>query len=125
MSRRNFPGPVNPDERGMILPDHTDDKKLNQLLRQMRRYNPVPNQPSFGGGYHNLILTSLVEDANYRDSAFSYFVQATDLAAFLLYQREAPNTYMRNKGGSAYFKRLDPVLCKVASSTDPDGIVRL
>ncbi len=61
MSRRNFSGPANPDERGIIFPDHTDDKKLNLLLRRMRRYNPVPNQSSFGGGYRNLALTNLVK----------------------------------------------------------------
>lgn len=125
MSRRNFSGPANPDERGMIFPDHTDDKKLNLLLRRMRRYNPVPNQSSFGGGYRNLALTNLVEDPSYRDSEFSYFIQAVDLAAFLLYQREAPNAYMRKKGGRNYFKRLDPILSKVASSSDPYGVVRL
>jgi len=27
--RRNFPGPTNPDERGMIFPDRTDDKETN------------------------------------------------------------------------------------------------
>lgn len=95
LSHRNFPGPVNPDERGMVFADHTDDKKLMQLLRQMRRYNPVPNQPSFGLGYRNLILTKLIEDPSFRDSEHSYFVQAADLAAFLLYQRLTPSNYMR------------------------------
>ncbi|MGH9916708.1 MAG: hypothetical protein ACRD63_15640, partial [Pyrinomonadaceae bacterium] len=33
ISRHNFSGPHNPDERGMLFPDHTDDKKLDQLLR--------------------------------------------------------------------------------------------
>ncbi len=125
LSHRNFPGPMNQDERGMVIPDHTDDKKLTQLLRQMRRYNPIPNQPSFGLGYRNLALTSIIEDPGFRDSEHSYFVQAADLAAFLLYQRLVPNAYMRRKSGQNYFKRLDPVLCKVASSTDPDGIVWL
>lgn len=125
MSRHNFSGPANPDERGMIFPDHTDDKKLTLLLRQMRRYNPIPSQQGFGGGYRNLALTSLVEDPSFRDSEFSYFIQAADVAAYLLYQRMTPNAYMRKKGGRNYFRRLDPVLCKVASSTDPDGIVRL
>lgn len=87
MSHRNFPGPINQDERGMVLPDYTDDKKLIQLLRQMRRYNPIPNQPSFGLGYRNLTLTKLVEDPSFRDSEHSHFVQAADLAAFLLYQK--------------------------------------
>ncbi len=125
LSNRNFRGPTNQDERGMVIADHTDDKKLIQLLRQMRRYNPVPNQPSFGLGYRNLILTSIIEDPSLRESEHSYFVQATDLAAFLLYQRLAPNLYMRRKSGRNYFKRLGPILCKVASSTDPDGIVWL
>jgi hypothetical protein len=125
ISRRNLPGPANPDERGMIFPDHTDDKKLNLLFRQMRRYNPVPHQPGFGRGYRNLALTNLIEDASFRDSEFSYFIQATALAAFLLYQRVAPSAYMRTKGGRNYFKRLDPILCKVASSVDPDGIIWL
>ena len=44
ISNRNFPGLANPDERGMIFPDNTDNKKPTQLLRQMRRYNPVPQQ---------------------------------------------------------------------------------
>jgi hypothetical protein len=125
LSHRNFPGPVNPDERGMVFADHTDDKKLTQLLRQMRRYNPVPNQPGFGLGYRNLVLTSIIEDPSFRDSEHSYFMQAADLAAFLMYQRLAPNSYMRKKSGQNYFKRLDPVLCKVASAADPDGIVYL
>ena len=125
LSHRNFPGPVNPDDRGMVFADHTDDKKLTQLLRQMRRYNPVSNQPSFGLGYRNLVLTNIIEDPNFRDSEHSFFVQAADVAAFLLYQRLAPNSYIRKKSGQNYFKRLDPVLCKVASSSDPDGIVFL
>ena len=125
LSYRNFRGPVNQDERGMVLPDHTDDKKLTQLLRQMRRYNPISNQPRFGIGYRNLTLTSIIEDPSFRNSEHSYFVQAADLAAFLLYQRLAPNAYMRKKSGQNYFERLDPVLCKVASSSDPNGIVWL
>lgn len=125
LSRRNFAGPRNADECGMIFPDHTDDKKLTQLLRQMRRYNPVPNQATFGPGYRNLTVSRLVEDPNFRDSSHSYFIQAADLVAFLLYQQLAPNAYMRKKAGQNYFNRLEPILCKVASSKNPMGIVYL
>ncbi len=125
MSHHNFAGPANSDERGMVFPDHTDDKKLTDLLRKMRRYNPIPNQPMYGVGYRNLHVTSIIEDPMFRDSAHSYFIQTADLAAFLLYQHLDPNAYMKKKGGQSYFKRLDPVLCKVASSRDPNGIVRL
>jgi len=59
---RNFPGPANADERGILFPDRTDDKKLTQLLRRMRRYNPVPNQTHVGSGYRDLALRTVVED---------------------------------------------------------------
>lgn len=36
LSHRNFPGPKNPDDRGLLFPDHTDDKKLTRLIRRMR-----------------------------------------------------------------------------------------
>jgi hypothetical protein len=129
MSHRNFAGPANPDERGMLFPDHTDDKKLTKLLRQMRRWNPTPHDSGFsatyGSGYRNLALSNLVEDPNFRNSEHSYFIQATDLAAFLLYQSIVPNMYMRKKGARSYFSRLDPILCKVASRSDPQGVVYL
>jgi hypothetical protein len=125
MSNHNFPGPSNPDERGMVSPDHTDDKKLVQLLRQMRKYNPVANQPRFGIGYRNLLIRLIVEDPSFRESHHSLYVQAADLAAFLLYQFVCPSTYVRKKSAQNYFKRLEPVLCRVASPRDPFGIVRL
>jgi hypothetical protein len=125
ISHRNFPGPKNPDEKGMLFPDHTDDKKLVALLRKMRSYNPIPNQPQFGGGYRNLVLRAVIEDANFRNSEHSYFVQAVDVSAFLLYQQLTPSTYFRKKSGQNYFNRLHPICCKAASSSSPVGIVTL
>lgn len=125
ISHHNFPGPRNPDDRGMILCDHTDDRKLLQLTRRMRRYNPVPNQPGFGAGYRNMPLNYVIEDPSFRDSRHSYFVQAVDLVAFLLYQHLVPGAYVRRKSAQNYFLRLEPILCTHASSKDPLGIVRL
>jgi hypothetical protein len=125
ISHRNFPGPANPDDRGMLIPDHSADERVMRLLRQMRHYNPVPNQQQFGPGYRNLALARIAEDPNFRDSRHSYFIQSCDLAAFLLYQRLAPNAYIRRKGGRDYFNILDPILCKVAATNQPQGIVFL
>jgi hypothetical protein len=91
----------------------------------MRRYNPVPNQAQYGSGYRNLTVNNIVEDPNFRISDQSYFIQAADVASFLLYQHLAPSSYMRRKQGRNYFRLLEPILCKVASSKDPMGIVRL
>ncbi len=125
MSHRNFPGSANPDDRGLVLPDMSEVKKITGTLRRMRRYNPVPNQGVYGAGYRNITISTMVEDPCFKDSRDSYFIQAADLAAFLLYQQLAPSAYIRSKGAQNYFNRLRPVLCAVASTTDPDGIVRL
>jgi hypothetical protein len=121
MTGGNFPGPHNPQDMGMIFPDHTDDRTVVRLLRKMRRYNPVPNR--LGQGFRNLLIENVVEDPNFKDSAHSFFIQAADLAAFLLYQRQAPCSYLRKKGAQNYFTRLDPILCHSASPNDPFGIV--
>jgi len=125
MSNRNFPGPRNPDERGIIIADHTDDEKLEKLIRKLRHHNPIPNVPDVGPGFRNIPIQYLIEDPNFRDSRHSYFIQAVDLVAFLLYQHLQPNAYMRRNSGGNYFLRLQSVLCTVASRSDPHGIVRL
>lgn len=106
-----------------------NDKKLTLLLRRMRRFNPIPStlehRAAGANPYRNLTLTRVVEDPTFRDSAHSYFIQAVDVTAFLLYQTFAPNAYMKKKSARNYFNRLDPILCKFASSTDPRGIVVL
>jgi hypothetical protein len=122
---QNFPGPKNADERGILFADNTDGNKLTRLLRKLRLYNPIPNQPAFGPGYRNIPLIYIIEDPNLRDSAYSLFVQAADLCAFLLFQKHAPSSYMRKKSGQNYFSRLSPAICAHAAPRDPDRIVRL
>ena len=121
--RRNFPGSLHAEERGMLFCDNTDGEKLRAVLRKMRQHNPIPNQQQFGQGYRNVLVTRVIEDPNPRDSRDSYFIQAVDLASYLLLQQIAPNAYMRKKSGNNYFSRLDPILCKIASQTDPQGVV--
>jgi len=123
LSANNFNGPRNSDKRAMLFPDHTDDKKLTQLLRKMRRYNPTPFPNN--SGWSNKPLRTIIEDPNFRESHRSHFIQAADVCAFLLYQHLAPSGYIKKKGAGTYFNRLDPILCKVASPRDPQGIVRL
>lgn len=123
LANRNFPGPRNPDDMGMLFPDRSDEKKLNGLLRRMRAFNPVPSQQS--SGYRNLQIRTIIEDPNYRDSGHSYFIQSVDVTAFLLYQHLAPSSYMKKKSGQNYFGRLASIVCKYASPRDPLHIVRL
>ena len=123
LSHRNFPGPANPDDRGLIVTDETDQKRLQDLARRMRRYNPVPSRVV--AGYRQLPIDSIVEDPVHRDSKHSYFIQLSDVNAYFLLQKESPSGYIRKKGARNYFDRLGPVLCTVASTADPQGVVRL
>jgi hypothetical protein len=122
---QNFPGSTNPDERGLLIPDATDNKKLRNLTRKMRRYNPIPSKFGYDSSSRNLTLQSVIEDPFFKDSAHSFFTQSADLIAYLLYQHHAPNAYIKKKSAQNYFNRLDSILCKVASSTNPMGIVYL
>lgn len=124
LTHRNFPGPANPDDRGLIICDETD-ARLDRLLRRMRRYNPIPNQQTYGVGYRDLRLKYIVEDPVHRDSRHTYFLQAVDTIAFFLYQALAPSAFIRKKGAKKYLLRLDPVLCKHATTSNRYGVVHL
>jgi hypothetical protein len=123
LSHRNFPGPQNPIDFGLLVSDRTDEPKLRTLVRRMRRYNPVPHKGA--SGYRQILLTTLVEDPVHRDSLHSYFIQLADVNAYFLMQKLNPSKYIYNKGARNYFDRLNPVLCRVASSTHPQGVVML
>lgn len=123
ISHRNFPGPQNPEDYGLVIVDKTDEKKLRNLARRMRRYSPIPSIS--GVGYRHIPISKVLEDPVHRDSLHSYFVQLADVNAYFLLQKDQPCGYIRRKGARRYFDRLNPVLCTVASQTDPQGIVRL
>ena len=121
LSYRNFPGPQNPQDKGLIIVDKTEVKRLRDLRRRMGRFNPVPNLG--GAGYRQIPVTTIVEDAVHRDSKHSFFIQMVDVNAYFLMQKYATCNYVKKQGGKNYFDRLAPVLCTVASRTNALGIV--
>lgn len=126
ISNRNFPGPANPDDRGLVIPDQTDNKKLKMLLRRMRRFNPIPhNRMIYSGGSRNLSLNYLIEDPFFKESSDSFIHQMVDVVAYSVLQLYSPNSYMKKKGGHRFFYRLQPVLCTHASRTNTYGIVEI
>jgi hypothetical protein len=127
IKHKNFPCNSNDYDGAIIFHDFTNNEKVKKLIRKLRRYNPVPNKKilGFSSGYRNLKMDLLIEDPNPRVSLHSYFIQMADLSAYLLYQFHLPNSYMKRKGGKNYFMKLDPVLCKSASASNPYGIVYL
>jgi hypothetical protein len=120
---RNFPGPMNAQDSGLVFCDDTSGKKLNQLVRKMSVYNPVPNMGNTG--YRQLPIKHIIEDPNMRDSKESYAIQAADLSAFMLYQHISPCAYVKKKTGHGFFHTLLPVLNTKATGKNPFGIVML
>lgn len=124
LSHRNFTGPANPDDRGLLIPDNSNGELLNKIVRRMRRYNPISNNLSlYTTGYRNMPLGHIVEDPFTKDSAESLFLQMVDVVAYFAYQLYRPNSFIKKQGARNYFKRLKPVLLTVASRSHPLGIV--
>jgi hypothetical protein len=123
---QNFPGPKNADDRGVIFPDNTDGSKLRRYLATMRISNPLRVRLRQGAFYYkDEPIRAIIENPILRDSRESYLIQAADCAVYLLKQSIEPSGYMKRHGGNAYFKRLEPVLCKHACNRNPLGVVLL
>jgi hypothetical protein len=120
---RNFVGSNNINDTALLFVDKTDEIKLRNLTRKMRRFNPVPNAFNLGSGYRMMPMQLIVEDAVHRDSAHSYFIQLADVNAYFLNQKFQANKYVRKQGGRNYLDRLKPVLFKHASNYNQLGIV--
>lgn len=122
ISYRNFPGPRNTTDMGMVLSDNTDGNKLRTLLRKMRHYNMIP---SLFGGARNIKLQYIIEDPVLRDSQYSFLHQMNDVVAYCAKQLYEPNSYMKRKGANTFYKRLTHVGLSVVSKKNPYGIVEL
>ena len=124
LQHRNFPGPANPDERGVVISDATAGMKLTRLLRRMRQFNPVPNRMDlYGAGFRHLGLTYVIEDPVFRHSPESYFIQMVDVVAYFARQLYEPNAYVRRKGAKTFYNRLMPVINPYVTQGNPLSIV--
>lgn len=109
------------EDKGIIIADDTETQMIIQQMRKMRIYNPVK---SHYGGFYNSVTDSVLEDLFQRNSADSYFIQAVDVVAHLLYRKEYPKGSLKKFGLDKIFDVLKPILLKEASYNDPLGIVR-
>lgn len=126
ISNKNFRGPSNTDDRGIILSDNTEGTKLRRLVRKMRHYNTIPNKTGiYNPGYRNIKINSVIEDPVLRDSQYSFLHQMNDVLAYCIKQKYQSNTYMKKKGGDKFYKRLDNVTVKMVTSKNNYGIVEI
>jgi hypothetical protein len=113
----------------IIIADEGRQREIAKMRRKMGVVNYIPSQHGgWGGGAStkNIPLENFVEDALFRDSAQSYFIQLADCAAFALLKRETSPTPRVKKHGlqKLWDLHLRSVAFKNAAPKDPDGIVR-
>jgi len=116
------------EAQSILICDAGKEKKSRRITRRLMRFNPVPSafgQWRTGERAKNIPITTIIEDPFFRDSSYSYFIQAVDFVAFaLLKKEERPTPHVKKYGLHKMFDILEPILCKEAHRADPQGIVR-
>lgn len=110
------------NDKGIIIADDTESKKIIRLLRKMRVYNPILRREQ--GEAINHPTDNVLEDLFERNSKDSYFIQTVDVLAHLLYRREIVKGSLRKYRLEQYFDNVEPILLKEACKNDDFGIVR-
>jgi len=73
---------------------------------------------------YNTPIDSILEDTFSRSSHHSYFLQSVDVIAHTLYRMEYPKGSLKKFGLEHQFKKLEPILLKLANKSDDYGIIR-
>lgn len=121
----NFPTPrpeTATQEKGFIIVDETDQKKLLALVRQMRWDNSVPSR-IYPGTVTTSNLRCVIEDPMHKQSDLSLPIQLCDVNAYFLKQAISPNGTVKKHKAQNYFYYLEPILLKQASNSNQYGIV--
>lgn len=125
MYYKNFPSPWDqkPDnEKGFLVVDKTDEKKLRNMIRRMRVSNNIPSA-HYPDTSVDAKLHHIVEDPMHKDSTLSYLIQLADVNAYFLKQYVDPNSTVKKHKARNYFCYLEPVLLKEACRKNDLGIV--
>lgn len=125
LKNKNLPGANENDNRGIIIPDNTDKKKLTQLIRRMRHYNQVPGMTVFGGGSMTIPVSYIIKDPIMRDSKESLLHQMVDVVAYFVKQKYEPSAYMKKHSNSNYYKNLTDIILTKATNYNKLGLVEL
>jgi hypothetical protein len=107
-------------ELGIVVNDEGYEKMTRILSRKMRVYNPIP---SHYGGYYQAPVANIVEDPFSRHSQFSYFIQLSDVSAYMARLRHDHTPRHVKFGIHKLYKRIKPRYMLEASRKDNYGFV--
>ncbi len=112
----------------LLIADQGHEEEIVRLRRKLSVFNYIPSRFGSWGSTSskNIPLTHFVEDALFRDSAHSYFIQLVDCVAFALLKRETLPTPQVKKYNlhKAFDAHLAGICVTQASYGDALGIVR-
>ncbi|WP_109261671.1 DUF3800 domain-containing protein [Hyphobacterium indicum] len=111
--------------QGFVVADRTQSAQLDKLVRALRRERPVTE--TYGWfrrktRIHNKPLKHVIELPQHQDSRRSLLIQAADLCAYAVFQKERPSMAVKaNKGDDRFLKALEPIVIK-GPGVNADGV---
>ncbi len=115
--------------RFLVVCDQGKEVVYTRLARRMRVYNAIPSRygawGDVGSATKSIPLDRMIEDPFFKDSKQSYFIQLVDMCCYALLRREYPVASRSRYDVHTAFSQLAPILCREASATDGEGILRL
>lgn len=111
---------------GFVVSDDTHGAQLDKLVKALRRERPVRIHSGWWlwrkSEIVNRPLRYVIEQPQRRDSKSSLLIQAADLCAYAVYQREKPHGAVREaKGHETFLKALAPNIVRTGG-TDEAGV---
>ena len=108
--------------------DQGKEDEVTKILRRLAVFNPIPSAYGAwdgGSASQNIVLDRFIDDAVFKDSRRSYFLQLADFAAWSLLKREVPPTgFVQTYRYNEAFQAIEVKCFRPASRNDPLGIVR-
>ena len=111
----------------IMIFDDGKETYISKWTRKIRRYNPQRSKYGTwdnGQGTVNYPTDRIIEDAIFKSSSASFFIQAADMIAYSLLRREEPLPRLEQHRFSELFTVLRPIINTRAHYQDPFGIVR-
>ena len=112
----------------ILVVDGGHESEYRGEFRKLHVINPVPSKKgrwNDGSKYRNLPLKQFIEDPAFANSKDSLPLQVVDFIVYSLNRFYLANQKQRGFGLHQSFSKLDPILCKEASSSNQLGIVEI
>ena len=114
------------DARLLCFFDEGEEIGITKRIRRMRVHNPIPSNQGVwvasGKATKNIVLSNIVEDPVFKDSAASFFIQLADFCAYALLRSERPIASRTALGYNTMYDELRTATRRFTNPSDPRGM---